>query len=131
MIAPAQGLLTGAVLGLCVAPLWTALKLPMRVCDLLDAGTPRLCALALTLGAMLGTASLYLALPMGDAFGVLSIFAGGVFVGMLASALAEVLNVVPALFDRLSITTDMRVAGWALTLGKMLGAALITTLGGG
>ena len=68
---------------------------------------------------------------MGDAFGVLSIFAGGVFVGMLASALAEVLNVVPALFDRLSITTDMRVAGWALTLGKMLGAALIKTLGGG
>ena len=131
MIGLLQGLLSGAVLGLCVAPLWTALKLPMRVCDLLDAGTPRMCALALTLGAMLGTLSLYLTLPLGDLFGIAAIFAGGVFVGMLASALAEVLNVVPALFDRLSITADMRVAGWALTLGKMLGAALIKTLGGG
>jgi hypothetical protein len=48
----------------------------------------------------------------------------GIFVGMLASALTEVLNVIPALFDRLRITTDMRLAAWALCLGKALGALI-------
>ena len=130
MIGVLQGLFTGTVLGLCAAPLWVALKLPMRVSDLLDAGSARTCAAALTLGAMAGTLSMYSTLMLTDAAGVLGILADGVFVGMLASALTEVLNVIPALFDRLSITTDMRVAGWALTIGKMLGAIFVHSTGG-
>ena len=43
---------------------------------------------------------------------------------IILSALTEVLNVIPVLFDRLSITSDMRLAAWALCLGKMLGALI-------
>ena len=123
MTAALQGLFSGLVLGLCAAPLWMVLKLPMRVSDILDAGSTTLCAFALTAGAMLGCLTGALSLPpLGPLPGVAGLLLGGVFTGMLASALTEVLNVIPALFDRLSITSDMRLAAWALCLGKMLGA---------
>lgn len=130
MIAILQGLFSGVVLGLCVAPLWMVLKLPMRATDILDAGSMRLCALALTLGATAGALAMGMTLPLGVVTGVVAMLFGGVFVGMLASALTEVLNVIPVLFDRLSITTDMRVAALALMLGKALGALSILILEG-
>lgn len=124
MIAVVQGLFSGTVLGLCVAPLWMVLKLPMRVSDILDAGSMTQCAVALTLGAMLGCMTSLYRLPLGTMTGCAGLLISGIFVGMLASALTEVLNLIPALFDRLRITTDMRLAAWALCLGKALGALI-------
>ena len=54
---------------------------------------------------------------------------GGVFVGMLASALVEAVEVVPVLFQRLSITCDMRLAAAALALGKAAGAVIAGLMG--
>lgn len=124
MIAALQGVFSGLVLGLCVAPLWMVLKLPMRISDILDAGSMTFCAVALTLGAMLGCLTGVLSLPLSPVPGIAGLLLGGIFTGMLASALTEVLNVIPVLFDRLSITSDMRLAAWALCLGKMIGALI-------
>ena len=116
------GLAGGLTLGLCVAPLWMMLQLPMRIVDTCKAGSMRMSALALAIGATLGALSPTGCLP--TAFAVLAMGIGGIFVGMLASALVEVLEVVPALFDRLSVSSDMRFPALALTLGKLLGAIL-------
>ena len=122
------GFLGGGTMGLCVAPLWMMLQLPMRVSDIFHAGSGmRVYALALTLGATLGTFHASIGLP--QALGFCAMALGGMFVGMLASALTEALEVVPALFDRLSVTADMRYAAAAMALGKTVGAVLAGVLG--
>ena len=122
------GLLGGATLGLCVAPLWMMLHLPMRLSDILHSSTNmRIYALALAVGSTLGTLHGSGALP--DAFAVAAMMLGGVFVGMLASALTEALEVIPSLFDRLSVTADMRYAAAAMAIGKTAGAILAGLMG--
>ena len=121
------GLLSGATLGLCVAPLWMMLQLPMRVSDIFDAGNMRLMASALVMGATLGALNLSGCLPI--AFGVFSMAFGGLFVGMLASALVEAVEVIPVLFDRLSISANMRFAALALAIGKAGGAIIAALMG--
>ncbi|MBQ9263590.1 MAG: stage V sporulation protein AB [Clostridia bacterium] len=127
VIAVFFGLLGGSTLGLCMAPLWMMLELPMRVTDIFNAGSMKLCAIALALGATIGTSHLEGFLP--DAVGELSMAFGGLFVGMFAAALEEAVEVVPVLFDRLSITTDMRFAAAAMSIGKTIGAITASFMG--
>ncbi len=123
-------LISGGAVGLCLASFLTVLKLPQRARDLLDAGGMRSLGWALTLGAMLAGLALALpaSLPMAGVWqnipGVLATLIGGVFVGAVASALTEVLDVVPIMLDRLDITHDMRMPALALMLGKTLGALM-------
>ena len=121
------GLLGGGTLGLCVAPLWMMLELPMRVVDVCDAGSMRMSAAALALGATAGSLGASGCLPL--AAGTMAMAIGGIFVGMLASALVEVLEVIPGLFDRLSITADMRFAAAAMAIGKTAGAVIAGLMG--
>ena len=125
--AIAFGFFGGATLGMCMAPLWMMLQLPMRTADILEAGSMRLCAVALSVGAALGSLRLSGILP--DAFGSLAMVFGGLFVGMFAAALEEAVEVVPVLFDRLSITADMRFAAAAMAVGKTLGAVVSALMG--
>ncbi|OUM96831.1 MAG: stage V sporulation protein AB [Thermobacillus sp. ZCTH02-B1] len=46
----------------------------------------------------------------------------GLFVGMLAAALTEVINVLPIMARRLRLEADMPALIWALVLGKMAGS---------
>ena len=122
------GLVGGAALGLCAAPLWMMLQLPARVSDIFESSTDmRIYALALAIGSTLGTLRGNGALP--DACAVTTMALGGVFVGMLASALTEALEVIPTLFDRLSVTADMRYAAAAMAIGKAAGAVLAGLMG--
>lgn len=121
------GLLGGGTLGLCVAPLWMMLQLPMRVVDVCDAGSMRMSAAALALGATAGALGGSCCLPL--AAGTMVMALGGIFVGMLASALVEVLEVIPGLFDRLSITADMRFVAAAMAIGKTAGAVIAGLMG--
>lgn len=57
-------------------------------------------------------------------FIVLIGFTLGAFVGLLASALAEVLNVMPVLFRRVSIEKYIIAVLIAVALGKMIGSFL-------
>ena len=117
------GAMGGVTVGVCAAPLWMMLQIPMRLTDVLDAKTDmRLCGCALAIGATIGTLHIAGFLPL--AFGILVMALGGFFVGMLASALAEAVEVVPVFFDRLSIAVDMRFAAAALAIGKTLGVIL-------
>lgn len=116
------GLAGGITLGLSAAPLWMMLQLPVRILDMARGKNIRMLALALAVGAVLG--SLHLHGFLWPLFGIIAMLMGGVFVGMLSSALIEAVEVVPILFDRLSITADMRFAAAALAIGKMLGAIL-------
>ena len=123
------GLLGGATLGLCVAPVWLTLQLPIRAADTLGAsGRMRLYAAALALGSTVGALCPQGMLP--DAAGAGAMLLCGAFVGMLAAGLTEAIEVVPALFDRLSITADMRVAALALAIGKTAGALFAGLTGG-
>ncbi|WP_159429153.1 stage V sporulation protein AB [Tissierella praeacuta] len=46
----------------------------------------------------------------------------GVFIGLLSSALAEVLNVIPAMSKKLKIKDSLRYIIWALMAGKVAGS---------
>lgn len=128
MIEILLGLLGGATLGLCVAPLWMMLELPVRISDLFQTGSMRLMASALVAGATLGALNITGFLPV--AFGIAGLGLGGVFVGMLSAALVEAVEVIPVLFDRLSISANMRFAALALAIGKAGGAILAALMGG-
>ena len=122
-LAVLLGALGGVTVGVCAAPLWMMLQIPMRLTDMLDVKADmRMCGFAMAIGAALGTihASGFLL----QLFGILALALGGFFVGMLASALAEAVEVVPVFFDRLSIAVDMRFAAAALAIGKTLGVIL-------
>lgn len=79
---------------------------------------------AVVLGALLGTAgslrdpvlsfSPYVTIPLG--------LAGGIFVGMLAAALTEVLNVLPILAKRVRVDDKLETLLMAIVLGKVFGS---------
>ena len=127
--AAAVGVLAGATLGICIAPVWMILQLPMRTADVLGASSNmRIYALTLALGSALGALAPTGVLP--DALGILALGISGMFVGMLAAGLTEAVEVVPTLFDRLSVTADMRFAAAALAIGKAAGALIAGLMGG-
>ncbi len=129
MTAVLLGLAGGLTVGVCAAPLWMMLQLPMRLTDILNVkANMRLCAAALAAGAALGAVHASGFLP--ELLGILAMVLGGFFVGMLGSALAEAVEVVPVFFDRLSITADMRYAAAALALGKTAGVILFGLMNG-
>ena len=127
MIAVAVGSLSGVTLGLCAAPLWMMLQLPTRVNDILKINSMRMSAVSLAIGSVLGSLTFSVYFP---AFmGMLVLLVSGIFVGMLAAALVEALEVIPVLFDRLTITADMRYAALAMAIGKTIGALIAGLLG--
>lgn len=129
MIETGIGLFCGIVLGLCVAPLWMMLQIPMRTCEFTQGGNMRMCGWALAIGSALASLNVSGILP--DFIGITALFAGGLFTGMIAAALVEAVEVVPVLYDRLSISTDLRYAALALAIGKGAGALLAPFLTGG
>lgn len=79
---------------------------------------------AVVLGALMGTIgslrdpilffSRYVAIPLG--------LAGGIFIGMLAAALTEVLNVLPILAKRVRVDDKLEMLLMAIVLGKVFGS---------
>jgi len=124
------GLIAGGVVGLASCALWLALKLPMRVMDMLDAGSARQCGWAIALGTAGGALMECMGWSLWQGQWLLMAFmllAGG-FVGMVASALTEVLDVLPPCLDRAGLGERMRAMAWALALGKAAGALLALIL---
>lgn len=58
----------------------------------------------------------YSVLPIG--------FVYGVFIGILSSALAEVLNVIPVISKKIKIKHDLKYIIWALVGGKVMGSLI-------
>lgn len=60
--------------------------------------------------------SKYIAIPIGLNYGI--------FTGLMSSALAEVLNVIPILSKKLKIKDSLKYAIWALMGGKVTGSLI-------
>ena len=88
-----------------------------------------LCAAAMTLGAAFAGIGFAWAAPLGAVTAWIGLLFGGIFVGMLASALTEALEVIPAMYRRLGIEGNLKAAAAALLLGKALGALIASVYG--
>ena len=130
LLGAALGLVTGGTMAVAVSCVWCVLQLPARVQDRLRAASPRLLALAMAAGlelaALQGVLGLGLRLPA--PFGGAALLFGGMFVGMMASALEEILEVAPVLMHRFRLGNMSVAFRWALLLGKALGAVLASCL---
>ena len=120
------GLLTGGAMSVAVSCAWCVMHLPARLQDRFQAGSPRLYTWAIALGLLFSASQVVTDRSLGlPAWCAVPVFlSGGMFVGMLASALGEILEVVPVLIRRFrlgNVTPGMRVA---LMVGKGVGAIL-------
>lgn len=79
---------------------------------------------AIVLGALIGTIAILQEPHFHFTPNVLIVFglAGGIFVGMLAAALTEVLNVWPILAKRIGIDDKIVILLMALAFGKIVGS---------
>lgn len=120
------GLTTGAAMAVAVSSVWCVLLIPARIQDRFQAASPRILTWALCLGLLLVALNnglgFHFVLP--DWLGGLALIPCGMFVGMLATALGEILEVAPVMMRRFrlgDVSTGMR---WVLMIGKGLGAVL-------
>lgn len=79
---------------------------------------------AIILGGSLGSVDLFFkySVPLGNVGAAVTGFAVGTFVGILAMALAEVLNVIPIFMKRGKFTKCLSVFVLAMALGKLAGS---------
>ena len=120
------GLTTGATMAVAVSSVWCVLLIPARIQDRFQAASPRGLAWALCLGLWLSALNngLDFRLSLPSWLGGLALVPCGMFVGMLATALGEILEVAPVMMRRFrlgDVSTGMR---WVLMFGKGLGAIL-------
>lgn len=124
VIAILLGLCTGATMSVAVSCAWCVLHLPARLQDRLRAGSSRLYVWAIWMGMTLAAlrvgAGLSLGLPAWCAVPVFLL--GGVFVGMLAAALEEILEVAPVLMRRFRLGDVSPGFRFVLLIAKGLGA---------
>lgn len=80
----------------------------------------------ITIGGVFGTTTMFVRyhLPIGSILVALFAFANGIFVGCLAIALAEVLNVIPIFLRRSRIVAGIPMLICAIAFGKILGSLL-------
>lgn len=125
-IAILIGLVTGATVSVAVSCVWGVLLLPARVQDRLQAASPRMLTWAMCIGLMLTTLHDALGFSLGlPAFtGMLALLLGGMFVGMLAAALEEILEVAPVLMRRFRLGNVSTGVRFVMMLGKAAGAVL-------
>ena len=120
------GLTTGATMAVAVSCVWAVLLIPARVQDRFQAASPRLLTWAICLGLLLTALNnaLGFRLPLPDWLGGLLLVPCGMFVGMLASALGEILEVAPVLMRRFRLGDVSTGVRWVMMVGKGLGAVL-------
>ena len=120
------GVLAGASTAVAASCVWGVLLIPARVQDRLQAASPRSLTWALCLGLVFSACHdmLGVRLPLPAVFGMLGILLGGMFVGMLAAALEEILEVAPVLMRRFRLGDVSTGVRFVMMLGKGLGAVL-------
>ena len=119
------GLMSGAAMSVAVSSVWCVLHLPARIQHLLHAASPRMMGLALLSGLMLAALHNALRWTLGlPVFGVVAMVVGGMFVGMVASALGEILEVAPVLMRRFRLGDVSGAVRVTILLAKTLGAII-------
>ena len=120
------GLLTGAAMSVAVSCEWGVLLIPARVQDRLQGASPCVLTWAICSGLMLSALhnALGFSLHLPSWCGAAGLMAGGMFVGMLASALGEILEVAPVLMRRFRLGNVSTGIRWVMMIGNGLGAVL-------
>ena len=120
------GVLAGASTAVAASCVWGVLLIPARIQDRLQAASPRILTWAICLGLMLSACHdmLGFSFDLPEVFGVLGLLLGGMFVGMLAAALEEILEVAPVLMRRFRLGDVSTGVRFVMMLGKGLGAVL-------
>ena len=126
--------IAGIMVGTASAFFYIILELPLRVYDALgalDARTPRHCGAALTIGMTASTLASGAGLVLGGtkAMYVLALGLGGIFTGLIAAGLSEVLSVLPHTMFTFHLEDDARPLMIAVCIGKTAGALLAMYLG--
>ena len=120
------GLMAGASTAVAASCVWGVLLIPARLQDRLQAASPRILTWAICLGVIFSAChdmlDFHLILP--EAFGMLGLLLGGMFVGMLAAALEEILEVAPVLMRRFRLGDVSTGVRFVMMIGKGLGALL-------
>ena len=126
LLAVLIGLVTGATMSVAVSCIWGVLLIPARVQDRLQGASPRILTWAICIGMLLSTLNnaLDFTLPLPAWCGSAGLLLGGMFVGMLASALGEILEVAPVLMRRFRLGDVSDSVRWVIMIGKGLGAVL-------
>lgn len=120
------GLVSGATISVAVSCVWGVLLIPARVQDRLQAASPRMLTWAMCLGLMLTALhdALDFTLSLPAFTGVLALALGGMFVGMLAAALEEILEVAPVMMRRFRLGNVSTGVRFIMMVGKAAGAVL-------
>ena len=126
LLAILIGLTTGATMAVAVSCVWIVLLIPARVQDRWQAASPCALTWAICTGLMLTTLNnaLDFSLPLPAWCGSAGLLLGGMFVGMLASALGEILEVAPVMMRRFRLGDVSTGVRFVMMLGKGLGAIL-------
>lgn len=120
------GAVTGATMSVAVSSVWMVLMIPARIQDLFRVRTSQTLTLAMFLGLVLcamGNGAGF-ALDLPDFIGSVALLGGGMFVGMLASALGEILEVAPVMMRRFRLGDVSLGVHWVMLIGKALGAII-------
>nr|MBR4281936.1 stage V sporulation protein AB [Clostridia bacterium] len=119
-------LLSGAAAAIAASCVWGVLLIPARIQDRLQACSPRSLTWAICLGLLLSACHdmLNFSLHLPEFFGAFGLLLGGMFVGMLAAALEEILEVAPVFMRRFRLGDVSAGVRFVMMLGKGLGAIL-------
>lgn len=125
--AAGLSLIAGLMVGTASAFFYIVLGLPLRVYDALgalDEKTPRRSGIALAIGMTLSALASGAGLSMSgkDALYALVLGLGGIFTGLIAAGLSEVLSVLPHTMVTFHLEDDARPLMIAICIGKTAGA---------
>lgn len=120
------GFITGVTMSVAVSSVWVVLMIPARLQDLFHVRTSQTLTLAMFLGLVLCAMgnSTGFSLDLPDTMGSVALLGGGMFVGMLASALGEILEVAPVMMRRFRLGDVSLGVRWVMLIGKALGAVI-------
>ena len=120
------GMLAGAATAVAASCAWSVLLIPARIQDRLQAATPRSLTWAMCLGMLLAASHdmLDFTLHLPEVCGVAGLLFGGMFVGMLAASLEEILEVAPVIMRRFRLGDVSTGVRFTMMVGKALGAVL-------
>lgn len=120
------GVLAGASTAVAASCVWGVLLIPARIQDRLQAASPRTLTWAICLGVTFSSCHdmLGFSLFLPEILGSAGLLLGGMFVGMLAAALEEILEVAPVLMRRFRLGDASAGVRFVMMLSKGLGAVL-------
>ena len=126
LLTALASLLSGAATAVAASCAWSVLLIPARVQDRLQAASPRILTWAMCLGMALSAFHdmLEFSLHLPRILGAAGILLSGMFVGMLAAALEEILEVAPVLMRRFRLGDVSTGVRFVMCIGKGVGAVL-------